>query len=208
MISLSRQSSSLFSFAISTYCFIASKISFNMRFTLQIRFIPNTLWTSSLKVFINRNARRWQDLSCCTEALKHFIELFFVSWRFLYLLDVLLHFKLPALSWAKVFSSTRSESSMQVQVGSCQSDKHLKSAKCNLSANKATMVSLYRAVLPCMCYRFRIFKFTRTVLRMLHFYKHDSSLLSSTVRDHGRRPAREWPTGIWRALNYPEIECI
>ncbi len=25
---------------------------------------------------------------------------------------------------------------------------------------------------------------------------------------HGRRPVRELPTGIWRALNYPEIECI
>jgi hypothetical protein len=25
---------------------------------------------------------------------------------------------------------------------------------------------------------------------------------------HGRRPVRELPTGIWRALNYSEIECI
>ncbi len=28
------------------------------------------------------------------------------------------------------------------------------------------------------------------------------------LRTHGRRPVRKWPTGIWRALNYPEIECM
>ncbi len=31
---------------------------------------------------------------------------------------------------------------------------------------------------------------------------------SQWTTGHGRRPVREWPTGIWRALNYPEIECI
>ncbi len=29
-----------------------------------------------------------------------------------------------------------------------------------------------------------------------------------TYSEHGRLPVREWPTGICRALKYPEIECI